>query len=259
MNNEERRYAIVNLVNDLEEVSIDFLSDKLKVSKSTIYRDLILLDSEGEIKKTTNGAIKINEFLLEKDSYFANGLKIMYSEKRVIARKAIEYVKDSESMLLDGGTANFVLAGEMHKSNLKDVTIITNNIITQLLLIKNSNLRVVATGGLIQDGCVSILGDFTENMLKNILVNKAFITTKGIDTEGNLFEYQYSESILKKFFIQKAKIKILLIESHKFGRMGIYNVSNITNFDVVITDAGISKEYLEILKKLKVNLQIVNV
>lgn len=257
MNNNERRKAIVELINDLEEVSIDFLSDKLGVSVSTIHRDLIILDNQGEIKKTIGGGIKINDFLIEKDSYFANGLKIMYSEKRAIARKAIEYIKDSDSILLDAGTANFVLAGLLTKSSLKDVMVITNNIVTQLLLVKKDNLRVVATGGLIQDGCASVLGDFLEDMLKNIFAKKAIITTKGIAIDGNMFEYQYGESILKKFFIEKAQEKILLVESHKLGKMGIYNVSNITNFDVVITDSGIKKEYIDIFKKLNVNLEIV--
>lgn len=259
MNGHDRRHAIIDLINDLEEVSIDYLSSKLGVSTSTIYRDMLLLESEGEIKKTTSGAIKINEFLIEKDSYFANGLKIMYSEKRDIARKAIEYINDSSSILLDAGTANFLLAKEISRSNLKDLTILTNNIITQLLLVKNSNLRVVAAGGLIKDGCASVLGDFTASMLNNILADIAFITTKGIASDGSMFEYEYGESSIKKFFIQKAKKKILLIESHKFGRMGIYNVSNIADFDMLITDSGINKEYLEMLKKLKINFQIVNV
>jgi len=257
MNNKNRRNIIIDIVNDLNEVSINLLGKKFGVSKSTIYRDLILLDKQGQLKKTIRGAIKIEEFLIEEDSYFANGLKIKNAEKRAIAIKALGYIGSDESIILDAGTANFLLAKEIKNSDLWDLTVVTNNIITQLLLVKNRNLRVVAPGGLIMEGCYSALGDFLGDMLKNISANIVFITTKGISLDGSISEFEYSESKIKQLFLQKSRKKILMFNSTKFGRMGIYKVANLTDFDVIITDSGITKEHLEVLKKTGVKLEIV--
>ena len=265
MSTSDRRNSILDLVNDLEEVSIDFLSERLGVSKSTVYRDLVILENDGEIKRTTSGAIKVNEFLIEKNSYFATGLRIRYNEKKAVAQEAFKYVKSGESIIIDAGTVNFLLAREIHKSNIKDLTIITNNIVTQLLLVKEGSdalqVRVIATGGLIKDGCVSALGDFIEDMLKNIRANKVFLTTKGVSLDGSISEFDYNECISKKFFMDKSNLKILMVESQKFGRIGIYNVARLDDFDILITDSDIykNKEYLNLIKKLKVDVHIVDV
>ncbi len=258
MDTGERRGAVVDVVNELEEVTIDFLKKRFNVSKSTIYRDLMILNSEGGLRKTSKGAIKTEEFLIENDSYFANGLKVKNIEKAAIAKKALEYVKNDESIILDAGTVNFMLAKELKKSDFFDLTIITNNIITQLLLVKNRNLRVVAPGGLIMEGCYSALGDFIESMLEKMKVEKAFITTKGISLDGQMTEFEFSESKIKQLFIKRAKQKILMVNSSKFGRMGIYNVANVRDFNVLITDSGIKKEYLDMLEKSDIEVIIVD-
>ena len=64
MNSSIRRQAILDFLDEKEEVSTDFLAKNLKVSRPTIYRDLSILEVEGYLKKTTNGAIKINDFLI---------------------------------------------------------------------------------------------------------------------------------------------------------------------------------------------------
>ena len=61
-----RRQAILDFLDEQEEATTEFLAIKLKVSKPTIYRDPLILEGEGYLKKTTNGAIKINDFLIEK-------------------------------------------------------------------------------------------------------------------------------------------------------------------------------------------------
>ena len=122
-------------------------------------------------------------------------------------------------------------------------------------------MRVFATGGLIKDGCASTGGDFSENLLNDLIADKVFLTTKGIDLSGNLTEYDYGECVMKKRFLEKSKTKILLTQSQKFGKVGIYQVSNISDFDIIITDSGINRqhEFLNLIKKTNINLEIVKV
>jgi len=154
MNRTERRQVILDYIDEMDEVNTSFLSKKLSVSRPTIHRDLSMLEKEGYLKKTTNGAIKINDFLIEKDSYFSLGLKVDTKEKKAIAKKAFTYISSGETIIIDAGTINFFMAREINKSNLVNLNVITNNIVTQLVLLKHRDkyLRVFATGGMIKDG-----------------------------------------------------------------------------------------------------------
>ncbi len=260
MNSSIRRQAILDFLDEKEEVITDFLVKNLKVSRPTIYRDLSILEGEGYLKKTTNGAIKINDFLIEKDGYFSTGLKVDLDEKKVVAKKALEFIKSGETVIIDAGSINYLLAREINKSNLININIVTSNVITQVALVqhKSKYVRVFATGGLIKDGCASAAGDFSENLLNAMIADKVFLTTKGIDLNGNLTEYDHGECIMKKRFLEKSKMKILLTQSQKFGKVGIYNVANLSDFDVVITDSRINKqpEFLNLIKEMKINLII---
>jgi DeoR/GlpR family transcriptional regulator of sugar metabolism len=51
MNARERREKIIEFINELEKVDIDFLKSKFNVSEMTIYRDLQRLESQGYLKK----------------------------------------------------------------------------------------------------------------------------------------------------------------------------------------------------------------
>lgn len=261
MNGSARRQSILDFLDEKEEVSTDFLAKKLKVSRPTIYRDLLILEGEGYLKKTTNGAIKINDFLIEKDGYFSVGLKVDLNEKKAVAKKALEFIKSGDTLIIDAGSINYLVAREINKSSLTNINIITSNVITQLALVqhKDKYIRVFATGGLIKDGCASTAGDFSENLLNDLIADKVFLTTKGIDINGNLTEYDYGECVMKKRFIEKSKTRILLTQSQKFGKVGIYHVSNISDFDIIVTDQGINRqpEFLELVKKMDKNLVIV--
>lgn len=263
MNGKERRQVILDYIDEMDEVNTSFLSEKMQVSRSTIHRDLSILEKEGFLKKTTNGAIKINDFLIEKDSYFSHGLRVDNKEKKAIAKKAFTYIGSGETIIIDAGTINYFMSREINKSNLVNLNVYTNNIVTALVLLKHRDkyLRVFATGGIIKDGCFSTLGDFMIDIMKASIADKVFITTKGVDMDGNLTEYDYGDCVMKKLFLQKAKSKILLCQSQKFGKVAVYKSTNISDFNMVITDTGIYKkqEFIDLFKKLKINLQVVKV
>lgn len=263
MNGTGRRQVILDYIDEMDEASTVFLSEKLQASRATIHRDLSILEKEGYLKKTTNGAIKIYDFLIEKDSYFSLGLRVDTKEKKAIAKKAFTYISSGETIIIDAGTINFFMAREINKSNLVNLNIFTNNIVTQLVLLKHRDkyLRVFATGGMIKDGCFSTLGDFMHDIMKASIADTVFLTTKGIDIDGNLTEYDYGDCVMKKLFLEKARTKILLSQSQKFGKVAVYKSTNISDFNMIITDAGIYKkqEFIDLFKKLNISLQVIKV
>jgi len=255
----ERRQRIIDLVNDWESLSVVFLAKKFDVSEMTIYRDLNVLENDGFLKKTSGGAISINDFLVHSESSFSKRLKNHNREKKAITKRAVEYINDGESIIIDGGTTSFALVKEINKTDLKELTVLTNNIIVQLELMKNSNIEVITIGGVAKYSSYSTVGPIAENALRDMQVEKVFITAKGISSEGDIFDPQLNEGKIKSLFIERARKKILLVDSNKFGIFGFYKFANISDFDVMIVDSKIQKEYLESLEKLNINLVITDV
>ena len=259
MKTKERRQKIVELVNDWGNLSVGFLAKKFSVSEMTIYRDLIVLESKDLLKKTTGGAIRTNDFLVHSESSFSKRLKNHNQEKKAIAKKAVEYINNGDSIIIDGGTTSFAIVKEINKTDLKELTVLTNNIVVQLELIKNQNIEVIAVGGVARYGSYSTVGTIAENIIKEMQVDKIFVTSKGISSEGDIFDPHLSEGKIKSLFLERARKKILVVDSNKFGIFGFYKFANVSDFDVIIVDSKIPDKHLKFLKKLNVGLEIADV
>ena len=59
MLSKERKFRIMNILNEKSFVTIVELMEDLNVSKSTVTRDLIELEKDGIIQRERGGAIKV--------------------------------------------------------------------------------------------------------------------------------------------------------------------------------------------------------
>ena len=60
----------------------------------------------------------------------------------------------------------------------------------------------------------------------------------------------------KKAIIQSSMTKILLVDSSKFGVIRSDYFAELSDFDEIVTDAGIPTEYAEIIRNLGIVLHI---
>src|SRR5512133_718760 len=116
----DRQVNILKLLEENNQTSVNELSSRLGVSSATIRQDLSFLESEGLIKRVHGGAV------LEDAEDLSNRLGVNYDRKLRIARKAAGLVNDGETILIESGSTNALLARELIKK--KNITIITTNI-----------------------------------------------------------------------------------------------------------------------------------
>src|SRR3954462_10366548 len=87
---------------------LDTLSSQLKVSQSTIRRDLESLEGRGLVKRTHGGVIWLGDKgSLNRPYPFDQRLPFQSDAKRKIAAAAKSLVQPGETILLDGGTTTF--------------------------------------------------------------------------------------------------------------------------------------------------------
>src|SRR6056297_1167212 len=116
----ERQNNILKILGKNDQTSVNKLSDKLDVSSVTIRQDLNFLENEGLLKRVHGGAV------LKDADDLINRLGVNYDKKLVIAKKVATHVKEGETILIESGSVNALLARELLKIN--KVTIITTNV-----------------------------------------------------------------------------------------------------------------------------------
>ena len=201
---------------------------------------------------------KRNDLFVNHIYPFIQRVKTNNNIKKAIAKKALEYINDNNSIFIDGGITNFMLIKEINHSNLKNLTIISDHIISQLELSKNIDIEVIATGGHIIKNDYSCYGNNTpQKILDEINTDIAFITTRGITINGKLTTPSFYEGKIKQIFIKKALKKILITDSTKFGITGLYNFANISDFNILITDKNIPKNFLKMLNNYNLKIEII--
>ena len=116
----ERLDEIVKLVSEFERIDVNTLSDRLKVSKVTIRKDLDKLETKGLLRREHGYAV------LNSGDDLNVRLSFHYDTKRRIAQEAAKIVQDNETIMIESGSTCALLAEEICRTK-KNVKIITNS------------------------------------------------------------------------------------------------------------------------------------
>lgn len=255
----DRRTKIIEIVQQSGSKTVAELCDLFDVSEMTIRRDLRDLDREGVLRRVHGGAVS-NLGRSYEPPYTIRSTRNA-ENKRAIGLKAAELIVDGDSIALDVGTTTLEIAQALQgKHNLTIITAslpIANEIVSNLSL--TSEVRLILTGGIIRSGELSMIGHIAAQTYSDFYVDKAFIGVGGISLEAGLTEYNMEDAMVKKPLIQNAHQRIVVADSSKFGRTTFTSVAPLAMVDIVITDSQISKESLDSLQDLGIEVLIADV
>ena len=103
---EKRLNELLSYIKTYEYVPIPQLMSDFNVSKSTIIRDLSILDEQGLIERIHGGARALSDDRITK---FNIREKLNEKEKTAIVRRAAMQVHDNDTIYLDTGSTCFLL------------------------------------------------------------------------------------------------------------------------------------------------------
>lgn len=234
-----RRRAILEQVKDKGEVLIAELSKQFGVSEVTIRNDLEYLEKKNLVIRARGGAIH-TENHVGIDHSIMDKNKIHMEEKMAIGRMSVQLINEGETIILDSGTTTAEIAKNLDK--FKGLNVITNALNIANLLAGHPNIHVIVPGGVLRQNSLSLVGAMAEKSLSNFFVDKAFISTDGIDTKLGIFTPNIEEASLNGIMINIAKEVILVTDSSKFKRKSLAFICGLDKIRTVITDKGISDE-----------------
>lgn len=222
------------------------LSTHLKVSTVTVRQDLNFLESEGLVRRIHGGAV------LEDADDLSNRLGFNYDKKLRIARKAASLVNEGETILIESGSTNALLARELVKK--RNVTLITTNVFIARQFRRNEQTSIILLGGIYQQTSESLVGKITKVCLDQINFDKAFIGIDGYTTEAGFTLSDLFRAEISSYIIQKSSDVTIISDSSKFGNTELTNICYPSDIKQIVTDSELEVKYKEEFELAKVDL-----
>ena len=225
---------------------LDSLAAALKVSLSTVRRDVEALESQGLVKRTHGGAIWVGDRNSPaRADAFDQRMAVRADVKARIARAAKQLVNDGETILIDGGTTTFHLAQELVGRNLQ---IVTNSLPIAQLFADDERVELLLTGGLLYPRYGVLLGPMTEQLLGSIHARTLFLSVAGVH-EGELYNQNLLLAAAEQRMMRQAQQVVLLLDSSKFGQRALAKLCTLDAIHVVVTDPGIDDAHEQQIRR----------
>ena len=252
-----RQKRILDLLSERGELTVNSLSDSLKVSEVTIRSDLNLLSSEGKIVRTHGSAQLLGERVKAEHSFEARKLQ-NFDKKIKIGKEAIKFLNPNDSFLLDSSSTVLAMAIALREvKDLKEATAIPTGIWTAMELMGMENLNVLIPGGYLRHTSGSITGLPTSDYLRGLNINKAFLGAWGISITKGITDSHLLEIELKKYIVRCAEQIIILADGSKFSQSGLASYGDLSQIDKIITDSSAPKEDVDEIRKQGIEIIVV--
>ncbi|HXY06384.1 MAG TPA: transcriptional repressor AgaR [Terriglobales bacterium] len=253
MLNEERRRAILETLNRDRRVLVAELASQFHTSQVTIRKDLEVLHEHGHLHRTHGGALPARDGALEDPTLYEKE-QLHRKEKLRIAVAAARMVNEGQVVILDSGTTTTAIARALRNS--KHLTVVTNavNIAAELA---GASVDVILTGGTLRKNSFSLVGPIAEETLRHLSADLLFLGVDGFDVQYGLSTPNLLESKVNQVMVEVAKRTVAVCDSSKFGRRSLSLIAPPSAVQQIITDHGISKSDLRVLKKAGIEVTIV--
>ncbi|MBA3528091.1 MAG: DeoR/GlpR transcriptional regulator [Propionibacteriaceae bacterium] len=247
----ERQDRIVRALRSDGAASVHELARALKVSASTIRRDLDLLDRNGELTRTYGGAVlRPGETVGEHGE--VGRIEGAFSAdsdlelKQAMAVLAAALVADETVVLLDIGTTTPLIARQLRG---RPVTVITSSLAVLDELRDDSSVRLVMLGGVLRRNYRTFVGSLTEHALTQVSADAVFLSCTGVRPSGYVVDNMAVEAPIKQSMIAAADRVVLLASEAKFPGTGALRLCALSDVDYLVTTSGADEQTLDLCRQ----------
>lgn len=247
----ERQEKILQYINKKKKANINELSAAFEVSKVTIRRDLDELAQKGLVVKIHGGAMSIqNKFSYEIPS--ASKLEANIEAKRKIGAMAAGLIEEGDIVIFDSGSTTLEVAKNLKQ---QEVTVLTNDIKISMEMAHKRGVKLMVSGGILNESVYTLAGDQTADFFKKVHVNKTFLGCDAIDLTFGISNRTMQEVETKKAMIDAAEEVIMVTDSSKLNKKVFCYLCDISEIDKLIINE-IDETYKKELEKKGVEVLV---
>jgi DeoR/GlpR family transcriptional regulator of sugar metabolism len=238
-------------------VDAEDLSRHLAVNSSTIRRDLEKLERQHLLRRIHGGAVPVDILsysTYDQDLTFQLNMSQHLAEKERIAHAALDLIQPGDTIALSPGTTTTYLARQIRHAQLRNLHVVTNAVNIAMELASLPELTLTLTGGLLLPDFFALVGPSTEQHLKELYVNRAFIGVTGLHPLHGLTGPNQLEAFTHRVTIERARQTIVLADHTKLERVALYTIAPITAIHTLITDCAAPPQTISQLRDLSINV-----
>jgi DeoR/GlpR family transcriptional regulator of sugar metabolism len=226
----ERQAFIVRQVNLHNKVLLADLSEQIQVSNDTIRRDLQELSDAGKIIKVHGGALSPS---------FHNGHRASkevyaFTQKKIIARKAVSLIKNGMFVLTGGGTTVIEMARALPED--LQATFISGSIPALFEYANHPNIEVIAIGDKVSKSSKITVGSEAIFKIRELKVDLCFMGINAINLSTGVSDNDWDIVQVKKAMIDSAQKLVCLTISEKINSRQPIQICDIKKIDTLITE-----------------------
>ena len=235
---EERQQAMAQLVVERGRLSVTEISEQFDVTTETVRRDLSSLERIGLVRRVHGGAVPASALAVIEAGLGERDLANTDAKDR-IADAALELLPGPDAtVLIDAGSTTVRLARVLPR-DLR-LTVVTHAVPVAARLAGGPNVDLHLLPGRVRPTTQAAVGADTVIALERIRADVAFLGTNGLSLGHGLSTPDRDEASTKRAMVTAARRVVCLADSSKVGTESPIRFAELTEVDVLVTDAGIT-------------------
>ncbi|MFC5404119.1 DeoR/GlpR family DNA-binding transcription regulator [Cohnella soli] len=254
----QRKQALLNYLSQRGAATMKELSDHFGVSEMTVRRDLRTLELENRVQRSHGGAVYSGDSSAVEEPNAAAKLASNPDVKgRLAAYAAEKFVSAGDVIILENGTTVSRMAGML--GQYSELTLLTNGLDTMNVFrsFVTDRRAAICCGGNLREVSGTFVGPVAEQFFVSYHADTLFISALGFTAGEGFTDPNLLDTQVKKAMIQAANQVVMILDSSKIGNRYLTTVANLSDIDVLITDAGIRGEDRSFIEDSGVKLHIV--
>lgn len=253
----ERINQLLEIIKSKSSISVKELASQIEVSEMTIRRDIEVLKNKGYVNTLYGSVIYTgNTSLSLSDSYHLHDAKGSHNEEKDrIGAFAATLVENDDILIIDTGSTTEPMARSLNAD--LDITVLCYNHNILNILLEKPNINIIFSGGYYHPNTQMFESKEGLSLINRTRATKVFISAAGIHKSLGVTCANNYEIATKHAIFNSSVKKILLADSSKFSVVKSAWFAELKDFDMIITDSGISKEWVDYISDLNIPLHIV--
>jgi DeoR/GlpR family transcriptional regulator of sugar metabolism len=236
MRAEDRQRQILQRAREHGRVEVGSLASLLDVAEETVRRDLRELSDRGVLQRVHGGAYPVESAGFE--STVKHRSTSLVAEKRRIAAAAAARLHGAETVYIDEGvTPQFVAEALQPES---PITVVTSSLLAAGALAESAGVTVLLLGGRMRARTLATVDHWALRMLRELVIDLAFLGANGISREHGLTTPDPAVAAVKSEVLAQSRRRVFVGLHTKFGVSSFCRFADITDFEVLVTDTGLS-------------------
>lgn len=250
------RYARINALLDAiatdGHLEVDGLAKRLKVSPTTIRRDLNYLHDRQLVTRTRGGAVPtaVNYDLPIRYRRASHG-----TQKARIGQAAAALISAGDVVGLNGGTTTTEVARAIAErqpaedpGSLAQITIVTNAINIASELTVRRHVKLVMTGGVSRLHSFELTGPLAYDTLAQIDLEYAMIGVDAFDPRQGAKALDEDEARINQLMVRQARKVVVVADSSKLTARAFARICPLSSINYLITDTDAPADAVALIR-----------